>query len=98
MHNLVEIAIVRRCGCIGASKNKVPTDVICTKFSCAVLVHILQQPSISETDMGSMSCKCNRLQLQLLWNFMMTDYTYNYFFLNVIDYNYRLHCKVIMIT
>ena len=27
---------------------------------------------------------------------MITDY--NYFFLNVIDYNYRLHCKVIMIT
>ena len=29
---------------------------------------------------------------------MITDYNYNYFFLNVIDYNYRLHCKVIMIT
>ena len=42
--------------------------------------------------MGSITCKCNRLQLQLLWNFMITDY--NYFFLNVIDYNYRLHCKV----
>ena len=24
------------------------------------------------------ACKCNRLQLQLLWNFMITDY--NYFF------------------
>ena len=48
--------------------------------------------------MGSITCKCNRLQLQLLWNFMITDYNYNYFFLNVIDYNYRLHCKVIMIT
>ena len=29
---------------------------------------------------------------------MITDYNYNYFFLNVIDYNYRLHCKVIIIT
>ena len=29
---------------------------------------------------------------------MITDYNYNYFFQNVIDYNYRLHCKVIMIT
>ena len=29
---------------------------------------------------------------------MITDYNYNYFFLKVIDYNYRLHCKVIMIT
>ena len=47
-------------------------------------------------DMGSITCKCN--QLQLLLNFMITDYNYNYFFLNVIDYNYRLHCKVIMIT
>ena len=28
---------------------------------------------------------------------MITDYNYNYFF-NVIDYNYRLHCIVIMIT
>ena len=31
-------------------------------------------------DMGSFTCKCNRLQLQLLWNFMITDYDYNYFF------------------
>ena len=49
-------------------------------------------------ELGSITCKCNRLQLQLLRNFMITDYNYNYFFLNVIDYNYRLHCKVIMIT
>ena len=54
--------------------------------------------SVGITDMGSITCKCNRLQLQLLWNFMITDYNYNYFFLNVINYNYRLHCKEIMIT
>ena len=58
---------------------------------------VLPEPSQS-SDMGSITCKCNRLQLQLLLHFMITDYNYNYFFLNVIDYNYRLHCKVIMIT
>ena len=51
---------------------------------------------VHRADMGSITCKCNRLQLQLLWDFMITDY--NYFFLYVIDYNYRLHCKVIIIT
>ena len=30
--------------------------------------------------LGSITCKCNRLQLQLLWNFMITDYNNNYFF------------------
>ena len=30
--------------------------------------------------MGSITCKCNRLQLQLLWNFMITDNTLNYLF------------------
>ena len=33
------------------------------------------------SELGSITCKCNRLQLQLLWNFMITDYNYNYFFL-----------------
>ena len=32
------------------------------------------------TDMGSITCKCNRLQLKLLWNFMIPDYNYDYFF------------------
>ena len=58
----------------------------------------LIEPHVLTADMGSITCKCNQLQLQLLWNFMITDYNYNYFFLNVIYYNYRLHCKVIMIT
>ena len=31
-------------------------------------------------NMGSITCKCNPLQLQLLYNFMITDYKYNYFF------------------
>ena len=26
--------------------------------------------------MGSITCKCNLFQLQLLWNFMITDYNY----------------------
>ena len=37
-------------------------------------------------DTGSIICKCYCLQLQLLWNFMITDY--NYFFLNLINYSY----------
>ena len=48
--------------------------------------------------MRSITCKCNRLQFQLLWNFMITNYNFNYFFLNVINYNYRLRYIVIMIT
>ena len=68
-----------------------------------VLIYYSQQVIGSQiflflTDMGSITCKCNRLQLQLLWNFIISDFNYNYIFINVIDYNYRLHCKVIMIT
>ena len=34
------------------------------------------------SNMGSTTYKCNRLQLQIIWNFMITDYNnyYNYFF------------------
>ena len=37
-------------------------------------------PLFQKKDMGSILCKWNRLKLQLLWNFMITDYNYNYFF------------------
>ena len=66
-------------------------------MSAHVLLNLLNDLG-KRADMGSITFKCNRLQLQLLWNFMITDYNYNYFFENVIDYNYRLHCKVTMIT
>ena len=32
-----------------------------------------------QAELGSNTFKCNRLQLQLLLNFMITDYNYNYF-------------------
>ena len=48
---------------------------------------------IQEADLGPITCQCNRLQLQLLSKIMITDYNYNYIFLNVIDYNYNYFAK-----
>ena len=46
-----------------------------------------------QPDLGPITCQCNRLQLQLLSKTMITDYNYNYIFLNVIDYNYNYFAK-----
>ena len=48
---------------------------------------------VYNTDLGPITCQCNRLQLQLLSKTMITDYNYNYIFLNVIDYNYNYFAK-----
>ena len=49
-------------------------------------------------DLLPITYKCIQLQLELLYNFMITDYNYNYIFpecnqlqlhCNVIDYNYN---------
>ena len=51
-----------------------------------------------ETDLGSITYQCNRLQLQLLINFMITDYIMITQIFKVINYNYNYFCIVIMIT
>ena len=48
---------------------------------------------LTHPDLGPITCQCNRLQLQLLSKIMITDYNYNYIFLNVIDYNYNYFAK-----
>ena len=50
------------------------------------------------TDLGSITYQCNRLQLQLLPSFMITDYIMITQIFSVIDYNYNYFCIVIMIT
>ena len=39
--------------------------------------------------------KCIQLQLQLLCNFMITDYNYNYIFPECNQLQLQLHCNVI---
>ena len=58
------------------------------QFSC---VGLFKKSLFCLTDLGPITCQCNRLQVQLLSKTMITDY--NYIFLNVIDYNYNYFAK-----
>ena len=46
-------------------------------------------------DLLPITYKCIRLQLQLLYNFMITDYNYNYIFPECNQLQLQLHCNVI---
>ena len=49
----------------------------------------------SQPDLLPITYKCIRLQLQLLCNFMITDYNYNYIFPECNQFQLQLHCYVI---
>ena len=50
---------------------------------------------LNESDLLPITYKCIRLQLQLLCNFMITDYNYNYIFPDCNQLQLQLHCNVI---
>ena len=50
---------------------------------------------ILQTDLLPITYKCIRLQLQLLCNFMITDYNYNYIFPECNQLQLQLHLQLL---
>ena len=62
---------------------------------CSLEVSYRGTSNECKPDLLPITYKCFRLQLQLLCNFMITDYNYNYTFPECNQLQLQLHCNVI---